>query len=131
MNRKFAIFTRSLAITGLFFGLSLNLAADEQGVSSGHEAERIEIRIENRQVVGDKVIQLTHEQPVELRWITDEAAELHIHGYDIRFEISPNAPADVNFTAHATGRYAVTSHGFGDEHGHGHETLVYIEVYPN
>lgn len=131
MNKKIAIFTRSLAIAGLFFGSSLNLAAAEQGISSGHEAQRIEIRIENRQVVGEKVIRLTHEQPVELRWITDEAAELHIHGYDIRFEISPNAPADVNFTAHATGRYAVTSHGFGDEHGHGHETLVYLEVYPN
>ena len=131
MNKKIAIFTRSLVIAGLFFGSSLNLAAAEQGVSGGHETQRIEIRIENRQVVGDKVIRLTHEQTVELRWITDEAAELHIHGYDIRFEISPNAPADVNFTAHATGRYAVTSHGFGDEHGHGHETLVYLEVYPN
>jgi hypothetical protein len=24
----------------------------------------------------------------------------------------------------------VTSHGFGGQHGHGHDTLVYIEVYP-
>jgi hypothetical protein len=24
----------------------------------------------------------------------------------------------------------VTSHGFGDEHGHGHVTLAYIEIHP-
>jgi ABC-type phosphate transport system auxiliary subunit len=131
MNNRLVVITRTLAIAALIFGSSLNLATAGQAVSGEDDTQKIEIRIENRQALGDKVIRITQDQRVELLWITDEAAELHIHGYDIRFEISPDAPAQVAFTAHATGRYAVTSHGFGGEHGDGHETLIYIEVYPN
>jgi len=131
MNNQLAFITRTLAISAFLFGASLSLATAEQSVSGADDMRKIEIRIENRQALGDKVIRITQDQRVELLWITDEAAELHIHGYDIRFAISPDAPAQVAFTAHATGRYAVTSHGFGSEHDHGHETLIYIEVYPN
>ncbi len=102
--------------------------ADEQ-VSSA-DAVNIDVQIEHRKVVGEQVIRLIQEQQVRIVWTTDEAAELHIHGYDIRINISPDAPAETSFTAHATGRFAVTSHGFGGDHGHGHETLLYIEVYP-
>ena len=102
--------------------------ADEQ-VSSA-DAVNIDVQIEHRKVVGEQVIRLIQEQQVRIVWTTDEAAELHIHGYDIRIDISPDAPAETSFTAHATGRFAVTSHGFGSDHGHGHETLLYIEVYP-
>lgn len=131
MGKKFIASARTLALRMLVLGLSPMTAADE-GPSNGDAAQQwIEIRIENRAVVGDDVIRVSQDEAIALRWATDEAAELHIHGYDIRFDISPDAPAEIEFTAHATGRYAVTSHGFGDEHSHGHETLVYIEVHPN
>jgi hypothetical protein len=131
MTHQFAAAARALSIALLVSGSVLTLAAAEQAASGSDAVERIEIRIENRQVLRDRVIRINHDQTVQLLWMTDEATELHIHGYDIRFEIAPDVPAEVLFTAHATGRFAVTSHGFGDEHGHGHETLVYIEVYPN
>jgi hypothetical protein len=121
---------RILAFVTVLSGLSLSLAAEQQTDNAANTAVRVEIRIENRKVVGDQVIRLTQGQRVEIVWITDEVAELHMHGYDIRVEISPNAPAEMSFTAHATGRFAVTSHGFGGEHGHGHETLAYIEIHP-
>jgi hypothetical protein len=121
---------RIMAFLSALFGVSLSLAAQQPTDNAAHNAVRIEIRIENRKVVGDQVIRFTEGQRVEIVWITDEAAELHMHGYDIRIEISPNAPAEMVFTAHATGRFAVTSHGFGGEHGHGHETLAYIEIHP-
>lgn len=111
----------------IVLGSSLSLA-DEQDASA--DAVRIDVQIEHRKVVGDPVIRLTEEQEIRIVWTTDEAAELHIHGYDIRIDISPDAPAEISFTAYATGRFAVTSHGFGGDHGHGHETLLYIEVYP-
>jgi heme/copper-type cytochrome/quinol oxidase subunit 2 len=105
------------------------MADDEIDSDAGQQW--IEIRIENRAIMGDDVIRLIQGQDVALRWTTDEAAEVHIHGYDIRFDIAPDAPAEVEFSAHATGRYAVTSHGFAGEHSHGHDTLIYIEVYPD
>jgi len=130
MTTPFVETARIFAFVIAIFGSGLSLAAPQQTENATNAEAKIEVRIENRKVVGDHVIRLTQGQLVEMVWTTDAAEELHIHGYDIRFEISPDAPAEVSFTAHATGRFAVTSHGFGDPHRHGHETLVYIEVYP-
>ena len=101
-------------------------------VNANEEAvKRIELVISERKVQReDKTIRLTQGDSVELVWQSDEAAELHLHGYDISFEVSPGTPAVVTFEAHATGRFPVTSHGFGGHKGHGHEALLYIEVYP-
>lgn len=131
MTYQFAEAARAFSIALLVIGSIPMLAATEQAVNGSDGVQRIEIRIENRQVLGDQVIRIDQGQTVRLLWMTDEAAELHIHGYDIRFEIAPDVPAEIAFTAHATGRFAVTSHGFADEHSDGHDTLVYIEVYPN
>lgn len=127
MTRPFTKTAGKSILALIVLGSSLSLA-DEQDASA--DAVRIDVQIEHRKVVGDPVIRLTEEQKVSIVWTTDEAAELHIHGYDIKIDISPDAPAEISFTAFATGRFAVTSHGFGGDHGHGHETLLYIEVYP-
>ena len=71
---------------------------------------------------------------VRLLWTSDELVLLHIHGYDIIVSLTPEVPSEVTFKAHATGRFPVTSHGFGapDPTHHAHEiTLLYVEVYPN
>lgn len=116
-------------ITLLFVPVFVNADADEGAV------QRIKLVIVKRKVqLEDKTIRVTQGESIELDWQSDEAAELHLHGYDISFKVSPEAPAIVTFKAHATGRFAITSHGFGprEEHeqGHGHETLLYLEVYP-
>ncbi len=109
----------------LFVPMHVNADADEVAV------KRIELVISERKVQREeKTIRVTQGESVELTWRSDEAAELHLHGYDISFKVSPEAPAIVSFEAHATGRFPITSHGFGGQKGHGHEALVYIEVYP-
>lgn len=110
-----------------FVPMMLNANADEVTV------KRIELVISERKVqLEEKTIRVTQGDSIELVWTSDEAAELHLHGYDISFEVSPAAPAIVTFKAHATGRFPITSHGFGAEkgQGHGHEALLYLEVYP-
>ena len=93
--------------------------------------KRIELVISDRRVqLEEKTIRVTQGESIELVWESDEAGELHLHGYDIGFEVSPDAAAIVSFKAHATGRFPITSHGWGGEHGHGHEALIYIDVYP-
>ena len=56
---------------------------------------------------------------------------MHLHGYDLELSLAPDAPTEMNFEAFATGRFPVTSHGFG---GHGHDdeevVLLYLEVHP-
>ncbi len=108
-----------------FVPVSINADADEGAV------KRIELVISEREVQREeKTIRVTQGESLELVWESDETGELHLHGYDISFEVSPEAPAIVTFEAHATGRFPITSHGFGGEQGHGHEALLYIEVYP-
>jgi len=101
-------------------------AADEAAV------KRFEVVITERSVQQDmKTLRVTQGDSIELVWKSDEAGSLHLHGYDIEFEVTPDENATVTFTAHATGRFPVTSHGFGGDHGHGHEAMLYLEVYPD
>ena len=130
MTLPFAKPAGKFIFASIILGFGLSLAEPQEAEIAAHPDVRVEVRIENRKVVGEQVIRLIEEQQVRIVWTTDEAAELHIHGYDIRIDISPDAPVETSFTAHATGRFAVTSHGFRDDHGHGHAALVYIEVYP-
>lgn len=76
---------------------------------------------------GKRTVRVTEGDRVELRWTTDEAVELHLHGYDIRLDLNPGAPRTMTFEAHATGRFPVGIHGSG---GHGHGALLYLEVHP-
>jgi len=92
----------------------------------------IELVIQDRQVqLESNVIRVTQGQTVNLVWKSDEAGKLHLHGYDIEFEVSPDEPTVITFRARATGRFPVTSHGFGGKKRHGHDAMIYIEVYPD
>ena len=74
-----------------------------------------------------RTIRVTEGDRVELRWTADEAVELHLHGYDIRLDLKPGAPASMTFDAHTAGRFPVGIHGSS---GHGHGNVVYLEVHP-
>ncbi len=116
-----------LLATLLIFFAPVSIHADT--VDSA--VNRIELIISERNVLREeKTIRVTQGESIELVWQSDEAAELHLHGYDISFEVSPDAQTVVSVNARATGRSPVTSHGFRRKKGHGHEALLYIEVYP-
>ena len=91
-----------------------------------------DIQIVEREVDADhKLIRVVQGDEVVFVWHTDETVSVHLHGYDIEQQVVSGQPARQSFTAHATGRFPVTSHGFANEHDtHGHRTLLYFEVYP-
>lgn len=104
-------------------------AADSEEIASGG-TQRIELAIQNRSLgIEDSTLRVTEGNTIELVWTTDEAVELHLHGYDIELTVSATEPAIMAFEAHATGRFPITSHGFGGD-DHGHLTLLYLEVHP-
>ncbi len=90
------------------------------------------VSIEKREVVGKRTIRVTQGDQVQLHWQSDEKVELHLHGVDLKTEVLPGAGGTMTFTAKATGRFPVTSHGFGSKAGHHHGSggLLYLEVYP-
>jgi len=111
-------------------GSFLPLAQIRAVIAQDSPRRTIEVRIENRTVVEPAAaIRVTEGEVVELRWTSDEPAELHLHGYDLEIEVRPDAPASMVVEAAATGRFPITSHGWGAG-GHGHDALTYLEVYP-
>lgn len=118
---------QNFALVSVIFGSSLSLA---ESPPLGAADVRFELQIRERTVVGEQVIRVTQGQVVEMVWTTDEETQVHIHGYEIHIPTSPDAPAEVMFEAHATGRFPVTSHGFAESAGKMHHILLYFEVHP-
>ncbi len=71
-------------------------------------------------------LRVKQDDELELRWTTDAATDLHLHGYDLRAKVQPGTPSTMAFKAHATGRFSVEVHGAGGTHA----TLMYLEVHP-
>jgi uncharacterized protein YndB with AHSA1/START domain len=76
---------------------------------------------------GQRTLRVTEGTRVELRWTTDEAVELHLHGYDIKIELTPGTSASMIFDVDVTGRFPVEIHGTD---GHAHGNIIYLEVHP-
>lgn len=85
----------------------------------------IGLEIRRGKVTGDQhTIRVSEDEQVEIRWSTDKAVELHLHGYDIRALAKPGQSVSMTFLAHTAGRFPISAHG------RGHGTLIYLEVYP-
>lgn len=97
---------------------------------SEDELQIFDLVIEKRHVaIADEVIRVREGQRVELRWLSDEQATVHLHGYDIHASLKPNTQVVWNFEASATGRFPIEAHDFGgsdesvplDDHSHQHD----------
>ena len=109
----------------------LAVLASASSQSWAGEEKQFEVRIANRAVAeGGPALRASQGDQVVITWYSDEAGELHLHGYDITIELSPEAPVQTSFEAFAAGRFPFTSHGFGQAPS-GHEALLYLEVYPD
>jgi hypothetical protein len=121
---------RRIALIGLAAGWLMPAALTGAAVAQDSPHRVIEARIEQRKVVAPgEAIRITEGEVIELHWTSDEAVALHLHGYDIELPVRPGEPAVMILEAYATGRFPITSHGWG-EAGHGHDALAYLEVYP-
>lgn len=93
-----------------------------------------DLRIERGRVPANmRIIRVKQGDNVTLRWSTDRAIVVHLHGYDIEKKLEPGTIADMTFSARATGRFPVeihTSNTGAASHAHGEAPLVQIEVYP-
>jgi hypothetical protein len=89
------------------------------------EPKRFDLRIENDQLSGDlKVIRVRRGDAVEINWSANRRTVLHLHGYDIETTVEPDKPRIMSFTARATGRFPI------ETHGRHHSVLIYLEVHP-
>jgi len=106
-------------------GLALWLAFVAVGGAMG-EPRAFELAIKNgRLPETQRLVRVRQGDEVTLRWTTDRALTLHLHGYDIEAKLVPQTPVDMRFTARATGRFPIEIHGAGTEH-----TIGHLEVHP-
>jgi hypothetical protein len=93
--------------------------------AQGQSPQRFDLRIENGRLVGDlETIRVRRNDAVEISWSADRRTVLHLHGYDIETTIEPGKPQIMSFTAKATGRFPIESHGGR------HAVVLYLEVHP-
>ena len=72
-----------------------------------------------------RTIKVVQGDKVELNWKVDKATELHLHGYDIKLNVSPGIPKIMIFDAQIAGRFPIAIHGGGS-----HGKVTYLEIYP-
>ena len=121
---------RRIWLVWLAAGLFMPCALIVVAVAQDAPPRIIEVRIENREVVAPReAIRVTQGDVIELVWTSDEATELHLHGYDLEIHVRPNEPTKMVFEAYAAGRFPITVHGRG-ERGDGHDAAAYLEVHP-
>jgi len=87
--------------------------------------KRFDLSIENDRLSGDlKVIRVRRGDAVEINWSANRRTVLHLHGYDIETVVEAGKPQTMSFTARATGRFPIETHGGR------HSVLIYLEVHP-
>ena len=60
-----------------------------------------------------RVLKVEKGDAVRVRVTSDAPGELHLHGYRLAAQLSPGTPAELAFTAYATGRYPFEGQGTG------------------
>ena len=82
------------------------------------------IRMKGRAPVGEpRTLKFENGDTVRLRFVSDVAEEVHIHGYDRYVQVPAGGSARTRFTANAEGVFEIESHGSG-------EILANLEVRP-
>ncbi len=102
-----------------------NPAATTPETSEQPPPPRVEtIRIKGKAPVGEpKTLEFDSGETVRLRFTSDTAEEVHIHGYDKYVDVPANGSARTRFKADAEGIFEIESHGSG-------ELLAKLQVSP-
>lgn len=95
-----------------------NTRADERHFS---------LQIEKGALLGEKTLLVAQSDEVTIVFQSDQAIGLHLHGYDLRWEIAASEALSLSFVAEYSGRFPVEAHGLSN---HTAEPLFYLEVYP-
>lgn len=115
--------------------LSIVLYLLAAGALAAEPAEKtFELAITGGQVAKEqRVIRVDKGTPVKLRIRSDAAGSLHLHAYKLEAHLTPGTPAELAFTARATGRFRFEWHADAaraNAGGHHGPPLATLEVRP-
>ena len=117
----------AMPLCGAALAVGLGLAAP--GASAG-QLVSTQYRLDAGKLVeGPQVLRVKQGDTLALTWHSAQAAEVHLHGYDILIKVPAGGSAEMKVRANATGRFPISLHGL-EGGGHGHKPLAYLEVHP-
>jgi hypothetical protein len=102
-------------------------------VAQAAELRSFAVAIKQRKIdPASRLIRVTQGDTVEIAFTSDQAAELHLHGYDLSVTLAPATAATLRFEAKFGGRFALEAHRFGPpgQKQQREVTLLYLEVLP-
>ena len=101
--------------------------------SARAEEVRLKLDMHDGKVAKElQTIRVHQGDAVELRWASDKAIKVHLHGYDLQAAIKPGEDTVMAFKAAAAGRFsaaAIREGASGGGHQHG-AAILYLEVHP-
>jgi plastocyanin len=140
---RVAVFWSRASIGAVLFALlTLTLCNSKFDASLGASAyaqsspvRQFAVTVEKRKVVsGPDVVRVSQGDSVQIVLTADEAAEVHLHGYDLLLSLQPNVPGKLEFNAKIAGRFPLEAHRYGPgepaSHHRGGQPLLYVEVHP-
>jgi FtsP/CotA-like multicopper oxidase with cupredoxin domain len=77
------------------------------------DAVEIEVEVEDGEVQGPGDVEVQQGERVRLVVEADVSDEVHVHGYDLLADVSPDGPAVIVFRANAPGVFEVELEGAG------------------
>ena len=114
--------------------------ASSQPEPSPAEAAVINLPIANRATTLTRDdLRVSQGDTVRLTFTSDEPGEVHLHGYDLTADVSPEQPGELVFEAAAAGAFGINFHVFqsdgaadsapaGDGHSHDQPSVVVSET---
>ena len=114
--------------------------ASSQPEPSTDEAAVINMPIENRATdLTRDDLRVSQGDTVRLRFTSDEPGEIHLHGYDLTADVSPEQPGELVFEATTAGAFGINFHVLppdgaadyapaGDGHSHDQPSVVVSET---
>ena len=122
-------------LTLALFGANAMPGQMSPAVAQSASLRQFAIAIKDRKVeAAASLLRVSQGDAVEMVLTSDEAAEIHLHGYNILLSLTPNVPGTIKFTAKIAGRFPLEAHRFGAASGsqrhRGAGPLLYIEVLP-
>jgi heme/copper-type cytochrome/quinol oxidase subunit 2 len=70
----------------------------------------IDIEIRGGEVSGTDRFRFDRGQTVQITVLSDTVYEVHVHGYDLRYDLEPGEPHTIEFTADVPGIFEVETH---------------------
>jgi|SRR5215211_1082197 len=127
-NQRFALVGAAIAVAVIAFVIASSGGGDDNGGSTGNSQTQTtggggsagQAQVERIDIVGDEVkggvrnIDVTKGSAVRIVVSADKPDTIHLHGYDIEKEATPDKPARFAFTADIEGVFEMESHTFED-----------------